>query len=319
MSEDTALMPLAPTFVVTADEIQQRIQELQQFVKGYMVKDEDYGTIPGTQKPTLYKPGAEKLCDVYGFIKEFAIVDRIEDWDKGRFTYTVKAILRSKRTGLVEAEGLGQCNSMEAKYRWNWVWPDKVPTQYDKSQLVSKKVKGGKVTLYRIPNDDPYSQVNTILKMAKKRALVDAVLSATRSSGLFTQDLEDLRANGLLHDEEPDPSPRNESKRPEPKKENPLAQAGFSGTTINRLAQWIGGGKKVAQWAKEQTGAFKELTETLVAASKDGLAVEELTTILMSYVDMEEGTPTQHAAACVAQVNSYRQSFKGEPIDVEAS
>ena len=28
--------------------------------------------------------------------------------------------------------------------------------------------------------------------MAKKRALIDAVLSATRSSGIFTQDIEDL-------------------------------------------------------------------------------------------------------------------------------
>lgn len=34
--------------------------------------------------------------------------------------------------------------------------------------------------------------VNTILKMSKKRSHVDATLSATRSSGLFTQDLEDL-------------------------------------------------------------------------------------------------------------------------------
>ena len=40
---------------------------------------------------------------------------------------------------------------------------------------------------------DPYSLINTMLKMAKKRALVDAVLSATRSSDLFTQDLEDMK------------------------------------------------------------------------------------------------------------------------------
>lgn len=39
---------------------------------------------------------------------------------------------------------------------------------------------------------DPYTIVNTILKMAKKRALIDAVLSATRASGLFTQDIEDF-------------------------------------------------------------------------------------------------------------------------------
>jgi len=34
--------------------------------------------------------------------------------------------------------------------------------------------------------------VNTVLKIAKKRALVDATLSVTRSSGLFTQDVEDI-------------------------------------------------------------------------------------------------------------------------------
>ena len=39
---------------------------------------------------------------------------------------------------------------------------------------------------------EAFSLANTILKMSKKRALVDAVLSATRSSGLFTQDIEDM-------------------------------------------------------------------------------------------------------------------------------
>src|SRR5690606_28333663 len=40
---------------------------------------------------------------------------------------------------------------------------------------------------------EPWSLCNTVLKMAKKRALIDATLSATRSSGIFTQDVEDLR------------------------------------------------------------------------------------------------------------------------------
>ena len=39
---------------------------------------------------------------------------------------------------------------------------------------------------------NPFEIANTLLKMAKKRALIDAVLSATRSSDLFTQDMEDL-------------------------------------------------------------------------------------------------------------------------------
>jgi hypothetical protein len=201
MAPDAPLVPLAPTFVVTADEIKARLEDLQRFVKQYMIEGEDYGIIPGTQKPTLYKPGAEKLADVYGLTKEIIIVEALEDWERGRFAYTVKAVLRNKRTGLVEAEGVGSCNSLESRYRWVWVWPDQVPAEYDKATLRQRKIKGR--LQYRIPNDDPYSQVNTILKMAKKRALVDAVLSATRSSGLFTQDLEDLRANGLLEDEGP--------------------------------------------------------------------------------------------------------------------
>jgi hypothetical protein len=43
----------------------------------------------------------------------------------------------------------------------------------------------------RVENEDIADLKNTILKMSKKRAKVDATLSATRSSGIFTQDMED--------------------------------------------------------------------------------------------------------------------------------
>src|SRR6185295_4560350 len=42
---------------------QERVRLIQ---RELMEKDEDYGIIPGTPKPTLLKPGAEKLCNVYG-------------------------------------------------------------------------------------------------------------------------------------------------------------------------------------------------------------------------------------------------------------
>lgn len=45
---------------------------------------------------------------------------------------------------------------------------------------------------YRIPNPDVFSIVNTIDKMAQKRALIAAVLVATNASDFFTQDIEDL-------------------------------------------------------------------------------------------------------------------------------
>jgi len=46
-------------------------------------------------------------------------------------------------------------------------------------------------TLYRIPNPDVADAVNTVQKMAQKRALVAAVLIVTNCSDAFTQDLED--------------------------------------------------------------------------------------------------------------------------------
>jgi hypothetical protein len=50
--------------------------------------------------------------------------------------------------------------------------------------------------LYRIPNPDVAEVVNTIQKMAQKRALVAATLIATSASEFFTQDVEDADPSG---------------------------------------------------------------------------------------------------------------------------
>jgi hypothetical protein len=168
---DSSLVPLdasinsvqvVPEFALTFNEAKNRLVMLQTFVREMMMPGVDYGLIPGCQKPSLLKPGAEKLCDIYGFSKLITVSNRMEDWQEGFFSYEVKATLINKRTGLVEAEGVGCCNSKEKKYR----------------------------------KQDGFSISNTILKMAKKRAIVDAVLSATRSSGIFSQDIEEYDFKG---------------------------------------------------------------------------------------------------------------------------
>lgn len=161
--ENNQNISLIPDFVVSINEAKSRIAMLQEFVKEMMVPGVDYGLIPNSQKPSLFKSGAEKLTDVFCLSKQFEVINRIEDWEKILFHYEIKAILINKRTGLLEAEGLGCCNNRERKYK----------------------------------SQDGFSIINTILKMAKKRALVDAVLSATRSSGIFTQDIEDSYTNNI--------------------------------------------------------------------------------------------------------------------------
>jgi len=177
----------------------ERIREFQAVVKQTLAKDHDYGIIPGTEKPTLLKPGAEKIAKLMNLQDDYIIVEKIEDWDKPFFFYTVKCELREISSGLLISAGLGSCNSKESRYDRRWV-PEWKLSEAQKAMKATFPVEDrpyrdkskGTFKAYCIPNEEIFSQVNTILKMAKKRALVDAALSAGRLSDLFTQDLEDI-------------------------------------------------------------------------------------------------------------------------------
>lgn len=163
-----------------------KINKIQGVIQQTLKSGHDYDTIPGTNKPTLLKPGAEKILMMFGLTSEYEVIEKVEDWKAGVFAYTVRCIL--SRGGTKITEGLGSCNSKEDKYRYRWVFENDVPAGLDKETL-----KKNNYNKYRIENDEIYSQVNTILKMAKKRAQVDATLTTASLSELFTQDMEDMR------------------------------------------------------------------------------------------------------------------------------
>jgi hypothetical protein len=166
------------------------------FFKEVMVKDEDYGVIPGTNKPTLYKPGAEKLCELYGFAAIIKSREEEKNYDDGYYRAILTIQLVHRSTGTIVGEGVGECSSYESKYRFRWVSEYKVPSHISKEDLLFEEkdewkdgVKtNNKYKQYRIPNDDLFSQWNTVLKMAHKRALTGVTLQCTRSSGIFMQD-----------------------------------------------------------------------------------------------------------------------------------
>lgn len=168
------------------------VRAFQKACKELLVEGSDYGTIPGTDKPTLLKPGAEKTIKLLGLADTYEVVGSVEDWDRGRFHYQVRCRLVSVGSGAVVAEGLGECNSMESRYRWRWVSPHVLESMGLASGGLRTRTFNDGNMQYRIENDDIYSQVNTILKIAKKRAQVDAALSVGRLSEVFTQDLEDM-------------------------------------------------------------------------------------------------------------------------------
>jgi len=211
---DSDLVPRMITDIKTAKAA---IAELKEFIKEVMVLDQDYGRIPGTPKNTLYKPGAEKLLEVYGYTALIRTVSCVERWDKSDpfFHYQMACDVYSKRTGNLISSHMGSCNSLEARYRWRDKQRD-CPACHAEAIIKGKPEFGGGWLCYakkggcgakfkiddpqiadqdvgKVENDDPYTLVNTILKMAAKRAMVAAALAVTRSSDLFVpeDDTED--------------------------------------------------------------------------------------------------------------------------------
>lgn len=163
-----------------------KIAQMQSVVQKTLKQGHDFGEVPGTNKPTLLKPGGEKICMLFGLNPEYEFLQVTEDYDKEFFSYNIRCTLF--RNGQPVAQGVGSCNSKEKKYRFINV--DEIPENYiGASESFTDKYGRQK---YKINNPDICSLVNTILKMAKKRAFIDAVLQVASLSEVFTQDLEDM-------------------------------------------------------------------------------------------------------------------------------
>lgn len=193
-----------------------KIAKFQAVIQNTLKLDHDYGKIPGTDKPTLLKPGAEKILMLMGLTSQYEVTEKVEDYETGFFAYTVRCSL--SKGGFPITEGLGHANTKEARYARRWLTEKKLPEGIDKNSLQKREKKSryndGTYTEYLVENDDPFTLVNTVLKMAKKRAQVDAALTVGSLSELFTQDLEDIDLP-----EQPAERPKKQKEnRPEPPK-----------------------------------------------------------------------------------------------------
>ena len=208
---ETAVAVQRPEMQMSPAGIKQQVQLIQEVMAAVMKRDEHYGIIPGCQKPSLLKPGAEKLSLTFRYAPSYK-------WTKtelpdGHREIEMTCTLSHIPTKTFIGEGVGSCSTMESKYRWRKeerTCPEcgepaiiKGKEEYGAGWLCwrkkdgcGKKFKDGDKNIEsqkvgRVPNPDIADQYNTVLKMAKKRAHVDAILTATAASDIFTQDMED--------------------------------------------------------------------------------------------------------------------------------
>lgn len=128
-----------------------------EFYKKQMKKDRDYGIIPGTKKPSLWQPGAEKLANLFGLVPTFTLVKEVEDFENTFFYYKYRCELHHFKTGRKIGDAERSCNSKEKKY------------------------------IYQKPNEI-LNSINTLQAMAQKRALVAAVRTATMATEIFSEE-----------------------------------------------------------------------------------------------------------------------------------
>lgn len=196
------------------------VERVAQIQRALMKDGVDFDVIPGTKTPSLLKPGAEKLADFYNLRAEFQVTRTAGDGVTAPpIHYLVKCLLHlGALDGPVVADGQGSCSSWEKKYRYRGggrecpncgkatILRSKYPPKDDRNAAPGwwcNAKSGGCGTDFHFDdpriaanaeqteNPDPYELDNTLLKMAEKRAFVDATLRATNASGLFTQDVGD--------------------------------------------------------------------------------------------------------------------------------
>ncbi len=195
-----------------AKNVTKQIQLIQSVMKEAMKEGEHYGVIPGCTKPSLYKPGAEKLSLTFRLSPTYEITEI--PLPNAHREYRVTCTITHIPTNSVFGQGVGSCSTMEGKFRYRNE-ELKCPLCGAFAIIKGKKDFGGGFICWekkggckakfkedeptiinqpqgKIEHDNPADYYNTCLKMAKKRAHVDAILTVTAASDIFTQDLEDM-------------------------------------------------------------------------------------------------------------------------------
>lgn len=185
------------------------------------VKDSDYGVIPGTgDKPVLLLPGMEKLLRALNLRAEYVEREKTLNFETGLFYFEYECRLVDYANEVCVSTAIGSANSYESKWRWREqkrVCPSCGKDAINKSKFPPKNRPNEKPGWYcfgkvggcgaefgaddpaitgqqigRVQNPDIADQLNTICKIAQKRALASAIKGAANVSEFFTVDLEDL-------------------------------------------------------------------------------------------------------------------------------
>lgn len=192
----------AATGQMTIATLKEQVQIIQQVLTSVMKKGTHYDALPGCgEKPVLLKPGAEKIGMVFRIGSDPEIDRETDGFDT---FFHVRARLFDQRTGNTLGYGVGDGSTAESK----WAWRKAICHEEFEATLETRrrihwqqKYANGRKQFDKAGNpvceaveqvrQNPADIINTVLKMAVKRAEVDGIRKVTACSDVFEQDIDE--------------------------------------------------------------------------------------------------------------------------------
>lgn len=232
----------------SVDEVLDNLAKVEDLMKRAMHKGTDYGVIPGTErkdkdgkdisKPTLLKPGAEKLGKLFRLAPKFETAKTFSP-DGHLMVESTCSLYDINDNYMGQAARI--CTTRESKYRYRGgarLCPECSKPNIRKSNKPPRNNPNAEPGFYcwqktggcganfdaddtritsqseqKVENPDLADSYNTVIAIAEKRAYVAAMRIVTSSSSLFDEEIPGVTEN---EPESPAPPPR----KPEPPKED---------------------------------------------------------------------------------------------------
>lgn len=176
-----------PTYLIetTSDntfiERAKAFKNFKEFIKNDFVDGVDFGQIPNVNMPSLFQAGGEKVQMYLGLTPFYKLLNS-------------KNIENKKITDNVWSDKDHKYQTVENHrdyYSWEWaceLWHGN--TKVAEGVGMANTEEDKYVNQYK-GKKTPHSLANTVMKIAKKRAFMDAIKSVAGISDMFTVDLED--------------------------------------------------------------------------------------------------------------------------------